>query len=108
MEWTTEHDMLFCRKVIAFDLYQYKPGSKERRQFLDRIKESLDSTKEPCFKVDQKLLRGRIKKVLKTYVEKRNKEMQGAWVEADHKELDNLLLDMHERKHEAEVEAAEV
>lgn len=108
MEWTTEHDMLFCRKVIAFDLYQYKPGSKERRQFLDRIKESLDSTKETCFKVDQKLLRGRIKKVLKTYVEKRNKEMQGAWVEAEHKELDNLLLDMHERKHEAEVEAAEV
>ena len=32
MEWTTEHDMIFCREVIAFDLYHYKLGSQERGQ----------------------------------------------------------------------------
>ena len=76
MEWTTEHDMLFCREVIAFDLYQYKPGSKERGQCLDRIAESLNSIEESWFQADQKSLRDRIKKLLKLYVEKRNKEIE--------------------------------
>ena len=43
IEWTTEHDMLFCREIIAFDLCHYKPGSKERGQCLDRIAERLIS-----------------------------------------------------------------
>ena len=47
MDWTTEHDMFFCREVIGFDLYQYKPGSKEKGQCLDRTVESLNSTEEP-------------------------------------------------------------
>ena len=71
MEWTTEHGMLSCWEVKAFDLYQYKPGSKERGKCLDRIAESLNSTEQPWFKVDQRLLRDRIKKLLKLYVEKK-------------------------------------
>ena len=47
MESTIEHDMLFCSEVIAFDLYQYKPGSKELAQCLARIAESFNSTEEP-------------------------------------------------------------
>ena len=70
MEWTTEHGMFFCREVKAFDVYQHKPGSKERGKCLDRIAESLNSTEQPWFKVDQKLLRDRIKKLLKLYVQK--------------------------------------
>ena len=61
------------REVVAFDLYQYKPGSKERGQCLDRISESLNSFKEPWFKVDQKSLKDRIRKLLKIYVEKKAK-----------------------------------
>ena len=95
MEWTTEHDILFCRKVIAFDLYQCKPGSKERGQCLDRIAENLNSTEEAWYKVDQRSLRDRTKKLLKLYVEKRNKEMPASGVEVEHTELDDLLLDIH-------------
>ena len=29
MEWTDQHDVLFCREVIGFDLFTHKPGSKE-------------------------------------------------------------------------------
>ena len=48
IEWTTEHDIIFFREIIAFDLYQYKPGSKERRQCLDRTAEILSSIEELC------------------------------------------------------------
>lgn len=37
MEWTTEHEIFFSSKVIAFRLHQYKPTSKERGQRLNRI-----------------------------------------------------------------------
>ena len=57
MEWTTEQDILFCCKLMAFDLYHYKPGSTERGQCLDRTAESLNSIGEPWFKVDQGSLR---------------------------------------------------
>ena len=107
MEWTTQHDILFCREEIAFDVYRYKPGSKERGRCLDRIAESLNSIEEPWLKVDQRSLRDRIKKLLKLYVEKRNKEMRASGVEVEHTELDDLLLDIHERQQEAEAEAAE-
>ena len=94
MEWTTKHDMLFWGEVIAFDLYQYKPGSKDRGQCLERIAESLNGNEERWFKVDQRSLRDRIKKLLKLYVEKRKKEMQASGVEVEHTELDDLLLDI--------------
>ena len=37
---------------------------------------------------------------------KRNKEMRASGVEEEHTELDDLLLDIHERQQQAEVEAA--
>ena len=40
-------------------------------------------------------------------MEKRNKEMQDPEAEVEHTELDNLLLDIHERQQQAEAEAAE-
>ena len=57
---TMEHDVLFCRELIAFDLYQYKSGSKERGQCLDRISESLNSIANPYLKVDQRALRVKV------------------------------------------------
>ena len=83
----------FSAEVMAFELYEYKPGSKERGPCIDRIAESLNSIEEPWFKVDQRSLKDRIKKLLK-YVEKRNKEMRASEVEEEHTELDDLLLDI--------------
>ena len=99
--------MLFYREVIAFDLYQYKPRPKERGQCFDRIAESLSSIEDSWFKVDQRSLKDRRKKLLKLYVEKINKEMRASGVEIEHTELDDLLLDIHEQQQQAEAEAVE-
>lgn len=98
--------MLFYREVIAFDLYQHKPRPKERGQCFDRIAESLNSIEDSWFKVDQRSLKDRIKKLLK-YAEKRNKEMRASVVEEEHTRLDDLLLDIYEREQQTEAEATE-
>ena len=38
---------MFCREVIAFELYPHKPGSRERGQDFSRIADSLNAISEP-------------------------------------------------------------
>ena len=92
-----EHDVLFCRELIAFHLYQYKSGSQERVQYLDRISENLNSIANPYLKVDQRALRDRIEKLLK-HVQKRNKEEKASGIDVEPTEIDDLLLDIFERQ----------
>ena len=33
MQWKTEHDAIFLRKVLASDLYSTRKGNSERRKF---------------------------------------------------------------------------
>ena len=105
MEWTNVHDVMFCREVIAFEPFSHKPGSKERGQCLDRIAESLNAISEPYFKVDQRSLRDRIKKLIKSFVTKRNNEEKASGIEVEHSELDDLLLDIYDKHKAIESEA---
>ena len=97
MEWTDQHDVLFCREVIAFELFTQKSGSKERGQCYDRIA-------DVYFKVDQRALSDRIKKLLKFHVSKRNQEEKTSWVEVEHSELDDLMLGIYDQHKQIENE----
>ena len=72
MEWTDQLEVPFCKEVIAFELLNHKPGSKERGKCYDLIAESFNAVKDVYFKLDQRALRDRIKKLLKLHVRKRN------------------------------------
>ena len=106
MEWTAQHDVLFCRVVIAFELFTRKPGSKERGQCHDRIAESLSAVKDVYFKLDQRplTLRCRITKLVKLHVSKRNREEKASGVEAEQSELDDLMLDIYDQHKQIENE----
>ena len=97
-----ENEVLFCREVRLRDLYQYKDGSRERGQCLDRIAESANAVPTLWFKVNQRALRDKLNNLLKDYMSKRNKEERDTGISPEHRELDDLLQDMCERKQEAE------
>ena len=99
MAWTEDHEVLFCRVVKLRDLYQYKDGSRECGQCLDRIAESLNAVPTPWFKVDQRALQYKLNKLLKDYISKRNKEEGDTGISLEHREL--------ERKQEADASYAE-
>ena len=107
MEWAEQHDALFCREVTAFELFTHKPTSKERGQCYDRIAESLSAVKDVYFKVDQRALRDRIQKLLKLHVSKRNREEKASGAEAEHSELDDLMLDIYDQHKQIENETSE-
>ena len=83
-------------------MYQQKDGSRERVQRLDRIAKSLNSVSTIWFKVDQRALKDKIKKLLQLYVDKRKKEECSSGISPEHAELDDLLQDIYERQKESE------
>ena len=85
----------------------YKPGSKERGYCYDRIAESLNAINDVYFKVDQRALRDRIKKLLKFHVSKRNGEEKASGMEVEHSELDDLVLDIYDQHKQIENETSE-
>ena len=66
---------MFCREVIAFNLYLHKPGSRERGPDLGRVAESLNAISE-CLRHNEKLL--------KLFVEKKNREEKESGIEKEH------------------------
>ena len=98
--WRALH--MLCREIVLHDMYQHKDGSWERGQCLDRIAESLNSLTTIWFKVDQRALRGNIKKLLQLYVTKRNKEECSSGISPGHTELHDLLQEVYEWKKESE------
>ena len=107
MAWTDQHNVLFCREVVAFDLFTHKPGAKELGQCYDQIKEILNAVNDVYFKVYQRALRDRIKKLLKLHVSKRNREEKASGVEAEHSELDDLIFDIYDQHKQIENETSE-
>ena len=107
MEWTDQLDVPFCREVIAFELFTHKPGSKERGKCYDRIAESFNAVKDVYFKLDQRALRDRIKKLLKLHVRKRNREEKASGMEADHSELNDFMLNIYDQHKQIENEISE-
>ena len=103
MFWTPDHEIIFLREVILYDLYQHKEGPRERGLCLDRIAESLNQIETLWFKVDQRALRDKLKKLLQFFVTKRNQEEKQSGINPEHSELDDLLQDIYERKRDAEL-----
>ena len=103
MDWTNEHDILLCWEVIVNDPYEFKTGSRERGQCLDKIADILNAIQNPWFKVDQRSIRDRLKELLKAFITKKNAEERASGINPEYSELDNLLNDINERKHEGEI-----
>ena len=103
MDWTNEHDVLLCREVIVNDPYEFKSGSRERGQCLDKIADILNAIQNPWFKVDQRSIRDRLKKLLQAFVAKKTAEDKASGINPEYSELDDLLNDINERKHEGEL-----
>ena len=96
------------REIVSYDIYQYKSGSRERGVCLEKIALSLNSLDEPWFKVDQRALRDRLKKLLGKYITKNNEEQKSSGIDVETIELDALLEEKYDKKHEWEVQFTQV
>ena len=103
MEWTSNHDVMFCREVLVSQPFQFKSGSRERGQCWDKIATLLNSFDQPVFKVDQRALRDHLNKLMKRYSAKKAKEIKTSGIDAEVTELDVLLEEISQLQQECEL-----
>ena len=77
MKWTNGNYAILGKKVMLFEVWKFKAGSRERGNCLDRIAESLTLIKEPLFNVSQKSIRDRLR-LLEGDFEKKYRLEEGA------------------------------
>ena len=95
MDRTNKYDILLCREVIVNDPYEFKTGSRERGQCLDKIADILNAIQNPWFRVDQRSIRDRLKKLLKAFITKKNAEDRASGINPEYSEFDDLLNDIN-------------
>ena len=103
MHWTDRHDVLLCREVILLELYKQKTGSRERGQALENITEDLNNITEVNFNVSKRSVRDRLNLLVENFkkVDRENEKASG--IDVQETELEQILREITERQHEAEL-----
>ena len=108
MKWTTQHDIEFCKEVVASKLFETKKRSAERAQVWEGIANKLEKMEYPKFKVEQRSVRDRFKKLIKQFRKKENNERRASGISPELTELDTLLEEINEKEEASETLAADV
>ena len=104
MDWSEDHDVIFCREIVASDLFKLKPGSRERGSCLEKNCKLFNFFwKNHGLIVDQRSLRDRIKKLLAQFIKKKNEEEKASGIDVESTELNELLREIYDKKHEQEL-----
>ena len=104
MYWTTAHDTLLCREVLALEPYKYKKGSNEAGKIWTDIAQSLKNCQQLKFKqnLSQRAVRERFSLLQARYKEKEMEEIRASGISAEQDEVDVLLDEITEREKAAE------
>ena len=99
MKWTTQHDIEFCKEVVASKLFEKKKKrSAETAQVWEGIANKLEKMEYAKFKVEQRSVRDRLKKLIKQFRKKENNERQASGISPELTELDTLLEEINEKR----------
>ena len=104
MKWSGEHDVMLGREIMLFELWNYKAGSRERGQCLDRIAESLNHLERPSFSVSQKSMRDRLK-MLEGDFKKKRFEKNASGISPQRTEVDQIMEYYLEQKEDQDSES---
>ena len=107
MKWTERHDIEFCKEVIVSKLFGTRKKSAERGKVWETIAQNLEKLEFPKFKVDQRSVRDRLKKLLLQFQRKDRIERSSSGISPEQTELDALLEEISAREEASETLAAE-
>ena len=108
MKCTNQHDVIFCKEVVASKLFETKKRSAERALVWEGIARSLEKKDYPKFKVDQRSVRDRLQKLIKQFRKKENNERRASGISPELTELDTLMEEINEKQEASETLAAEM
>jgi hypothetical protein len=109
MEWTMEHNIIYCRDILLVNPFQSKKGSVERGGLWTQIADNMNTLVSPSkFIVTQRSVREHLVVLQKKYKKKMRQEEDASGISPEKTELDILLEEIYvaEQIGEAEQEEA--
>ena len=94
MEWSTVHDVLLCREMLATNPFQAKRKTTQRAKMWETIAQHLEEIDEPKFKVTVRSVRDRYSLLARKYRKQVQSEKKANGIVPDVSELDVLLEEL--------------
>ena len=92
MNWTEEHDVVFCREIIFVNPFSAKKKSVQRSALWQRVADTLNSIKDPVFFfVDKRSVRDHIGVLVQRFKWKEAKELKEGGISPTKTELDEAI-----------------
>ena len=98
MKWTLQHDIEFCKEILVSRLFETKKKSIERGKVWEVIAKKLEQIEHPCFRVDQRSVRDRFRKLLLQFRRKDRQEISASGISPEQTELDAILEELNARE----------
>jgi hypothetical protein len=106
MKWTEAHDIELCKEVVVSKLFETEKMSIERGQIWEFIAKNLEKLEYPCFHIDQRSVRDRLRKLLIQFRKKDREERNASGISPEQSELDAILEDIDAREEASDTLAA--
>ena len=91
MNWTEEHDVVFCREIIFVNPFSAKKKSVQRSALWQRVADTLNSIKDPVFFVDKRSVWDHIGVLVQRFKRKEAKELKESGISPTKTELDEAI-----------------
>lgn len=107
MKWTDKHDVELCKEILVSKLFETKKKSVDRGNVWDAIAKKLEQHDHLCFRVDQRAVRDRMRKLLTKFRQKEREEIAASGISPEQNELDDLLEEIDAQEEANDVLAAQ-
>ena len=94
MEWTTAHDVLLCREMLAINPFKAKRKTIQRTKMWETLVHHLEQIEEPSFKVSVRSIRDRYTLLAKTFRKRITSEQKASGISPEMSELDVLMEEL--------------
>ena len=80
-KWSKDHDVLLARESLVCEPFKFKSRSRESGQAWEVITKNLNAIEVPRFRVSERAVRDRAKRMLKNYTFKIREEERASGIE---------------------------
>ena len=98
MEWTRQHDVVFCREILATDPFQGKRKTTHRAKLWEKVAENLEKNDHIKFKVSVRSVRDRYSRISQKSRKKARDELKSTGTSPEMTEYDTLMEELIERE----------
>ena len=107
MKWTVKHDIELCKEIVVSKPFETKKKSVDRGKVWEAIAKKLEQHDFLTFRVDQRAVRDRTRKLLAKYRKKEREEITASGISPETNELDDLLEEIDAQEEANDVVAAQ-